>query len=257
MQAAILPITSGWTWIQDGFKLFKRQPMAMFFWSLMTGFLITVSYLIPLFGQMALIAGTPVLTFITLCACRHVAAGRPMLLSMWLEPLRDRETRRRLFGLGLAYLAFCMMGGFLATLPFMDSLMTAINPEGVLDEHALLAAMQGPLITFGLLYVVISALFWHAPALIGWHKIQMRQALFFSMVACWRNKLPFLAYGASWAAIFFAVQMAGTFISAMGVSPSAVQILLTPVNIVVAAVLYCSFYPAYISVFGANYASEQ
>jgi hypothetical protein len=175
---------------------------------------------------------------------------------MWLEPLRDRETRRRLFGLGLAYLAFCMMGGFLATLPFMDSLMTAINPEGVLDERALLAAMQGPLITFGLLYVVISALFWHAPALIGWHKIQMRQALFFSMVACWRNKLPFLAYGASWAAIFFAVQMAGTFVSAMGVSPSAVQILLTPVNIVVAAVLYCSFYPAYISVFGANYASE-
>src|SRR3546814_862850 len=101
MQAAILPITSGWIWIQDGFKLFKRQPMAMFFWSLMTGFLITVSYLIPLFGQMALIAGTPILTFITLCACRHVAAGRPMLLTMWLEPLRDRETRRRLFGLGL------------------------------------------------------------------------------------------------------------------------------------------------------------
>src|SRR3546814_9813078 len=68
MQAASLPITSGWLWIQNGFQLFKRQPMAMFFWSLMTGFLISVSYLIPLFGQMLLIAGTPILTFITLSA---------------------------------------------------------------------------------------------------------------------------------------------------------------------------------------------
>ncbi|MGB6104576.1 MAG: BPSS1780 family membrane protein [Pusillimonas sp.] len=256
MQAATLPITSGWLWIQDGFQLFRRQPMAMFFWSLTTGFLITVSYLIPLFGQMLLIAVTPMLTFITLSACRHISSGKPMLLPMWLEPLRDRETRRRLLALGLAYLIFCLAGGFLATLPFLDSLMSAINVNGAIDEEALIAAVRGPFITFGLLYVLISALFWHAPALIGWHRIKMSQALFFSMVACWRNKLPFLAYGASWAAIFFGIQMAGSFITAMGVSAGAVQVMLTPVNIVVAAVLYCSFYPAYYSVFGANYASE-
>jgi hypothetical protein len=44
---------------------------------------------------------------------------------------------------------------------------------------------------------------------------------------------------------------------AMGISAGTVQILLTPVNIIVAAILYCSFYPAYISVFGANYEAEQ
>src|SRR5690606_37208617 len=96
MQAATLPITAGWLWIQNGFRLFKRQPMAMFFWSLMTGFLITVSYLIPLFGQMLLIAATPILTFITLSACRNISQGKPMLLTMWLEPLREQATRRRL-----------------------------------------------------------------------------------------------------------------------------------------------------------------
>ncbi len=253
MQAATLPFSSGWSWIQDGFKLFRLQPMAMFFWSLMTGFLITVSYLIPLFGQMALIASTPLLTFITLSACRNIGAGRPMLLSMWLEPLSDINTRKRLFALGLAYLAFCLAGGFLATLPFMDSLLSAIDAEGSIDEPALLAAMRGPFVTFGVLYILISALFWHAPALIGWHRIKMSQALFFSMVACWRNKWPFLVYGVSWAAIFFSVQMAGSFLSLLGISPGMVQIILTPVNIVVAAVLYCSFYPAYVSVFGGNY----
>ncbi|MGB3390715.1 MAG: hypothetical protein WBA88_22355, partial [Pseudaminobacter sp.] len=87
--------------------------------------------------------------------------------------------------------------------------------------------------------------------------IKMSQALFYSMVACWRNKWPFLAYGTAWAAIFFAIQMAGTMISGMGLSPGAVQIMLTPVNIIVAAVLYCSFYPAYISVFGSNYPADR
>lgn len=226
--------------------------MAMFFWSLMTGFFITVSYVIPLFGQMALIASTPLLTFITLSACRNIAAGRPMLLPMWLEPLRDKATRKSLFGLGFAYLVCCLAGGFVATLPFIDGLMNAIGTEGAINEEALMLAMRGPFITFALIYVVISALFWHAPALIGWHRIKMTQALFFSMVACWRNKWPFLAYGVSWAAIFFAIQFIGSTLTSLGISASMMQILLTPVNIIVAAVLYCSFYPAYVSVFGVG-----
>jgi len=230
--------------------------MPMFFWSLMTGFIITVSYLIPLFGQMALIIVTPLLTFVTLCACRHIRAGRPMLLAMWLEPLRDADTRKRLLKLGLAYLLCCLLGGFIATLPFLDGLTTAISGDGAIDEQALMQAVRGPFITFGLLYILISALFWHAPALIGWHKIKLTQALFFSMVACWRNKWPFLLYGLSWAAIFFGVQMFGNLLTTMGIAAGVAQIILTPVNIVVAAILYCSFYPTYISVFGANYPTE-
>src|SRR5690606_30400968 len=107
-------------------------------------FLITVSYLIPLFGQMLLIACTPLLTFITLSACRHIAGGKTMLLPMWLAPVKDRETRRRLLALGLAYLVSCLAGGFLATLPFLDSLMNAINVNGAIDEAALITAMRGP-----------------------------------------------------------------------------------------------------------------
>ena len=108
------------------------------------------------------------------------------------------------------------------------------------------------LLTFGLLYVLISMLFWHAPALIGWHKVPMKQALFYSMVACWRNKWAFMLYGISWAAIFFGVQMAGVFLTILGLSPGIVQLLMTPVNIAIAAVLYASFYPAYVSVFRSD-----
>src|SRR5690606_21973 len=147
MQAAILPYSAGWAWIQEGLAIFRRQPLPMFFWSLVTSFLIMASYILPLFGQMALIAATPLLTFITLNACRHISAGRPMLMSMWLDPVRSRETRRRLWILGFAYLACCMAGGLPATLPFVGRLSEIIGAEGVVDEEALIAAMSGPMIT--------------------------------------------------------------------------------------------------------------
>lgn len=257
MQAASLPFIAGWLWIRAGYKLFLSQPMAMLFWSMMTSFLITASALIPILGQMALIASTPILTFITLNACQNVAAGKQMRLPMWLQPLRVQETRRRLLGLGMAYLACSLTAGLLATVPFLDSLRSAITDDGVFDEQAIMAAMQWPLIVFGLLYVVISVLFWHAPALIGWHRVKLGQALFFSMVACWRNKAAFILYAASWGAILFSLQIIGSFLETLGLSPGTTQMLLTPLNIVMAAVLYCSFYPAYLSIFGGNQVDQE
>lgn len=254
MQAATLPITAGWLWIHNGWRLFMRQPLAMFFWSLLTGFLINTSYIFPIVGQVVLITATPLLTFITLSACRTIAQGRRMTPGAWLQPIRSQpDVRRRLLKLGVAYLAFCLTAGFMATLPFLSDLTAAIDADGELSEAALMSAMRGPFITFGLLYVAISALFWHAPALTGWHGIRTTRALFYSMVACWRNKLAFLAYGASWAAIFMGLQAVVSTLQSMGLSATSAQTFLMPVNLGVAAVLYCSFYPAYISVFGANY----
>lgn len=257
MQAATLPITAGWYWIHEGYRIFMRQPLAMFFWSMVTGFLITLSYFVPILGQIVLIAATPMLTFIALSACRHIASGKRMDLGMWLLPIRNNpDVRTRLLKLGLLYLGFCLAAGFISTLPFLGNIRATIGADGQLDEAALFAAIRGPFITFGLLYILVSALFWHAPALTGWHGIKTSQAMFYSMVACWRNKFAFLAYGAGWAAIFFGLQMLGSLFIAIGISPAATQMMMTPLNLGVAAVLYCSFYPAYVSVFGANYPTE-
>lgn len=249
MQAAILPINAGWFWIQQGYRICRAQPLAMFFWSMTLSVLISFSYLIPLFGQMALIIATPSLTFMTLSACHRIDSGQTMQLGMWTQPLKDRATRKRLMVLGLAYLACCIVGALLATLPFLDSLTAAIDVQNEIDEAALMRAMRGPLLTFGIFYLLISMLFWHAPALIGWHSVPLGQSLFYSMVACWRNKWAFLLYGLSWAGIFFAVQIIGSLLAMLGLSVALVQFLMMPVNVAVAAVLYASFYPAYVSVF--------
>jgi len=258
MQAATLPITAGWQWISDGWALFKRQPLAMVTWSLFIAVLFNFSYMLPILGQVILIGLTPLLTFLALCACRRISQGDYMGLGLWLQPLKNNPTiKAPLIKLGVIYLAFNLIAAILATLPFLDALSGVFDASGEVNPDAIGAAIRGPFITFGVLYVLISALFWHAPALIGWHGIKIAQAMFYSMVACWRNKGAFLIYGASWAALFYGVQMLANFMLATNMNPATVHLLLSPLNLLMAAILYCSFYPAYLQIFGANARLEQ
>ena len=43
--------------------------------------------------------------------------------------------------------------------------------------------------------------------------------------------------------------LVGAMLAALGITGTLLQLLMTPLNIAVAAVLYASFYPAYVSVF--------
>lgn len=255
MQAAILPISAGWSWITQGYDLFRRQPLAMFFWSVLTSFIIMVASAIPLLGQLTLIAFTPLLTFLTLCACRNIDRGVRMQPGMWLLPLRSPGVSGRLTRLGLAYLGCSLAAALIATLPFVSTLAGAIDDQGQINYASMAAAMRGPLIIFGALYLLLTGLFWHAPALIGWHRIPLTRALFFSMVACWRNKWSFLLYALSWVGVFYGLQMVVDSLVASGMSTSLLQWILIPANILIAAVLYCSFYPAYVMIFESRNAA--
>src|SRR5699024_2091983 len=194
MQAAKLPITAGWQWILDGWALYRRQPLPMTMWALMTAILINLSYILLIIGQAMLIIITPILTFITLSACRRIARDEAMSMGLWLEPLRGRpDIRSGLLKLGVVYFIFCLVAALLATLPYTQHIANAIDADGQIDPANFATAIRAPLITFGILYILVSALFWHAPALIGWHRIKMTQAMFYSMVACWGHTLLLLA----------------------------------------------------------------
>ena len=249
LQAAILPPTAGWSWIVLGTRLFRRQPMAMLFWSITTSFFINVGALIPILGQTALVLLTPLLTFLTLCACRNLDENVRMMPGLWLQPLQTPGVTGRLLRLGLLYLGCSFVIALLALLPFLSSMLDAIGTADQPDFVALAQAMQAPMIVFGLFYIVLSALFWHTPALVGWHGLPMRRALFYSMVACWRNKYPLIVYVACWAAVFFGLHALLDGLAATGVSEVLLAWLSMPLDILITALLYCSFYPIYTTIF--------
>ncbi|WP_312432371.1 BPSS1780 family membrane protein [Achromobacter sp.] len=253
MQAAFLPATSGWLWVRDGFRLFRKQPLAMFTWAMAISLLVVFASATPPVGPMLVVALMPIITLMTLSACKHVEADRVMLPSMWGKPLKQPGVFRKLFLMGLLYAGLCLVTGLAIFLPFSDSIMEGMRIASVEKSmEPILSAMAMPLMLFAICYVVIAALFWHAPVLVAWHGLRLTQALFFSGIACWRNKLPFMVYGVCWIMVFLFIDLCAGLLVAVGLSPQFAGTLQIPFNIAAGGVLYCSFYPAYTSVFGIN-----
>ncbi|MFA7436738.1 BPSS1780 family membrane protein [Castellaniella sp.] len=252
LQAAILPTRAGWFWIQQGYALFRRQPVAMLFWSVLTSLFINAGALFPVIGQAILVTLTPTLTYLTLCAGKHLANDRRILPGMWFLPLKTPGVLRGLLRLGWAWLVCSFVAAFVALLPFMDTLVDLIDLQETPDLQALAQAMWAPLMLFGLIYLFLSALFWHAPALVGWHALPLRRALFYSMVACWRNKGAILLYIVTWVAAYLGLHEFIGLLAASGMSDSTLAWVILPLDILITALLYCSFYPIYRSIFESN-----
>jgi hypothetical protein len=193
----------------------------------------------------------PSITYVTLSITRDVNAQKQISPRHWIEPLKQPGLFKKLIGLGMLYVAVCLGMGILIFLPFATELAAAMQILAeTQDIEPLIQAMQTPMILFAVLYLVLAALFWYTPVLIGWHQTTMTQALFFSAIACWRNKWAFLVYGVSWAAIFFAIDLVLGLLISIGVSVDLAATLQIPINIAIGSVLYATFYPTYVSVFG-------
>ena len=230
-----------------------KQPLAMFAWSMLIGlFVLFAAFTMPI-GPLLMPALMPAVGLMTLAACKHIEADRVMLPSMWPKPLQRPGVLKKLSLMGLLYAGACLAAEIIAVLPFSDNVLEGMTLAASTQDLApLMAAMRQPMILFGVLYIPIAALFWHAPVLVAWHGLRLAQALFFSGVACWRNKWAFLVYGMAWALIFLFIDLCAGLLVTAGLPSSLVTTLQTPVNIAASGILYCSFYPAYTSVFGVN-----
>ena len=250
MQAAALPAIAGLNWVKDGWVLFKRQPLAFFSVALFISLILVLAIQTPPVGPIIFVVLMPATTFMIMSGCRQAAANRRILPLMWFQAFEPPKVLKRLISLGALYLALCMMSGLVSFIPFGAELADALQTASTAgDFEPLITSAQLPLSIFAVLYMLVTMLFWYAPMLVGWHGVPMLQALFFSLVACWRNKLSMLVYGFVWIVIFFAIDTAMSVFSLVGIPDELSIKLQIPVKILVASVLYCSFYPNYVSVF--------
>ncbi len=253
MQAVALPARAGLRWAFDGWTLFRSQPLAFFSWAMFISLILMVASITPPVGPIVFVALMPAVTFITLCASRHAAAGQKILLGMWFAPLQTKNVFKKLIAMGSVYIALCIFMGLIAFMPFMTELSDSVQLATTSNNLVpLLEAVRTPMIIFAVMYVVMASLFWYAPALVGWHSLSLMQSLFFSGVACWRNKWAFMVYGLVWIGVFIAIDLVMSLLVLLGLSDSMAATIQIPINIVAGSILYCSFYPNYISVFESS-----
>ncbi len=280
MQALKLAAGSGWQWVAAGWRTFRKQPfgftaLLFFYWLLLLVSSAAVSWVarglgaaitivsadaIAMIGGLCVAALTPALTVGFLQACRAASQGLPVHPILLFAPFRaGRTILGRLVALGTIQMAALVLillattGGeaFRPEAPETPAATvppTADAPMTEAEERALTQQAIGH-VEQGLAYLPVAMLMWYAPMLVAWHRLPVGKALFFSIVAVWRNRMAFVVYGVSWLGIWLALSFAITLVAVLLHLVNFAAIAMAPLVMVLLTWMYCSVYATYDTVF--------
>lgn len=244
MKLNILPARQGILWVKLGVKTFFRQPLALsgLFFIFMA--LMSILSMVPILGNALALALLPAATLGLMAATQEAVKGKFPMPAVLLSGFRaGRQELRSMLVLGGLYAAGFLLvlacsalvdGGKFAKLYLLGGSAGAeVLTDNSFEGAALLALA---------LYMPLSLLFWHAPALVHWHGMTPVKSLFFSVVACWRNLGAFLVYSLVWMIFFVMVGTTIALVASLSGSEEMVAAVLFPCALVMASMFFTSIY---------------
>lgn len=256
MRLRLVAPRQGLVWIQQGFRVFFRQPLvftALFFAFLFGAFMLLV---VPTVGPLLVLMLLPAVTQGFMIATRQALSGRPPMPTVFAAPFRNGRPRAvAMLQLGAGYTVASLLVMFLAN--WADGGTVEALQAAMARGDATREMMDDPRVQTGLmlrmgLTVPLALLFWHAPALVHWHGVSAPKAVFFSIVACWRNKLAFIIYFLGWTALVMVFGVVATVMLSLLGAPQLVSLAAFPAAMMYAAVFYVSLYFTFIDCFGSE-----
>lgn len=248
MRLQHVPARTGWTWIGLGWKTFLRQPLALAGLFFMFMLLASLVSMVPGLGVAIVLTLIPTVNLGLMAATREAAAGRFPMPLMLFTALRGPQDRvRQMLLLGAAYAM--VVAAVLLVVAMLAG--DAIGPLNVSDNPSTeelqeaVAQRSTALLLFLLLYTPVAMAFWHAPALVHWHGVSPVKALFFSIATCWANKWAMMVYVLGWSLVFVLAGNLITGIAAAMGGAAAVQIVILPAILLMAAAFHTSIYFTY------------
>ena len=236
-----VPARQGLQWALLGMRTFWKQPLAMSGLFFLFMALISLVSMVPVIGGALALVLMPALTAGLMAAAQVASDGRvPMPGTVWMA-LRAGPRRAPMLQLGALYAAGFLL--LMAVSMLVDGGQFAriylagepIRPELVQGD-----SFQAALWVSMLLYVPLSMLFWHAPALVFWQGVSPVKSLFFSWMGCWRNKGAFLVYAAAWAAVFGSVGVIAMLAAMLLGDPQMTLSIMMPLALLAAAMFFTS-----------------
>ena len=222
-----VPAGRGWAWIAGGWALFKRQPAMWIAVALVFLLLLFGMMLVPVLGSLAVIVLAPVLTAGLAIGSRALDEGGELRIAHLFAGFRERFGT--LASVGLIYL------GAAVAIALVIGLTTGAGLESLLGEGADALSVGAAGATLLLAFLVMMALMlpvimalWFAPPLVVFHDQGAGEAMKNSFLACLKNLMPFLVYGA----ILFLLLIPASLVAFLG------WLVLGPVA---AASLYTSY----------------
>lgn len=248
MQIRTVSGPRGFAWIGDGLALFRRQPVALGALTVLYLLTLVISKLLPLVGGFAPLLLTPLLSVGLMRAIRDVEEGRNPAPKRLYSGAWDDGGRAwpRLLMLGVGNSLAAALALFVSSLVDQGALLSLTTGEAPDNGQLHPVSMVYGLVVFTLLYTPSQMALWYAPMFCAWQGITPAKAAFFSLVAVWRNRGPFLRFAFAWMALAagFSV-LTQVLLMASGAQTLVVALLVTPITLTFLTVLYCSFWPSY------------
>jgi len=183
----------GWTWIADGFGLFKKAPGTWIALVVVLFVILVVLAFIPVLGAVATFLLMPLFVGGLLLGCRALQGGGELELSHLFAGFKTHTANLVVLG------ALTIGGWIIVMLPVVAIVGAGAFFGAMRGDAAGLAAMGG---SFLLAWLVAMALsipiymaLWFAPALVVLRGRAPVAALKESFLGCLKNIGPFLIYG--------------------------------------------------------------
>lgn len=244
MKLNVVPASTGALWVRHGMRTFWKQPLALSGLFFMFMMIMSLSSLVPVVGSFVALALLPAASLGLMAATREVDSGKfpmPHVLATGLRSGKERKRDMLILGVlyalgfvGVMMVSALVDGGEFARLYLMGDdldMDTIAKPE---FQDAMWLSM--------LLYLPLSALFWHAPALVHWYGVPAIKSMFFSLVACLRNWRAFVVFGLVWIMVSVGTALIITLITGLLGNNDFASAALLPAMLMMAAMFFCSTY---------------
>ena len=244
MKLNIVPARTGLTWVKLGLKTYLQQPLALSGLFFMFMALLSIATLVPFIGAALALALLPAATLGLMAATQEATKGKFPMPTILISAFRaGQKQARAMLVLGALYAAGFLIimaisalidGGGFARLYLVGGKLT----EDIVKQTDFQLAMWVTLA----LYLPLSLLFWHAPALVHWRGVTPVKSLFFSLMACYKNWAALTIYGMAWVGIFVVTMLLVTLIAALLGNPTFAALALFPVALLMMAIFFTSIY---------------
>jgi hypothetical protein len=259
MKLNIVPARTGLLWVKQGLHAFWKQPLALAGLFLMFITAVSLGSLVPYIGNALALVVLPAATLGLMAATREADQGKFPMPVILISVFRAGKQQTRamvilgaLYALGfLAVLGISALldGGQFARLYLVGGNLTSEMVQSTDFQTALYAAMA--------VYLPLSLLFWHAPALVHWHGISPLKSLFFSAVACLKNFSAMTVFSLVWFGLFLGVGFILIVVSALLDQPDLMGVLMLPTIMLLGAMFFTSIYFTFRDSFSETNALSQ
>ncbi|HEY8252238.1 MAG TPA: BPSS1780 family membrane protein [Burkholderiales bacterium] len=186
------PAGNGWTWIAEGWELFKRQPGLWIGMVLLAAVIFIAASMIPIVGPLATTLFGPVFAAGVMVGCKALDSGGELELGHLFAGFRERTGT--LIAVGALYLAATVVVIVVVSLVMGVGMMTMMGAGDPQEVAAMgMTILLAVLIMFALLLPAVMAI-WLAAPLVVFHEHGAVEAMKGSFAGCLKNLLPFLVY---------------------------------------------------------------